>query len=743
MSSIVQVKITGDASGVSRAFKSATGDANDFGDHVDRQHKRVGSAFKGMALAAAGAFAAMGVGSFLKGALEEAEDAAKIGRVTDQLVKQTGASAWTSSKQIDQLATSISNKTGIDDEEVAAMQNVLLTYKNVRNEAGKNNDVFNRSIAVATDLSAVFGTDLTSATNMLGKALQDPEKGLAKLTKVGVTFTEEEKKKIKALQESGDMLGAQKVMLEAVEGQVGGTAAANATATQKLTTMWGNVKEQIGGYVLPVFEKVADFLIDNMPKAFDVAEAAVAKARVEFDKVRDVISRNRDTLSELLPVVGAFAATFAALMIAHKVGSALTAASAAMQALNLAMSANPIMLVILAIAALVAGVVYAYQHFEGFRDVVDKVGRFLKDLWLNDILPALTKAWDWISTNVIPNAVAGFQMLWDKLQAVGSWLLGAGLTAWNTVRDVIDSFVGWIQQHVGPVFDEFGQLVVAVWDKISAAASAVWSVLGPIVSTGIDVIKGAISVLWTVIQPAWELAWRYISSVLSGTWEMIKGVVSAAWNFVKGTIEAGLQIIKGIIQTVTGVITGDWDKAWNGIKNIVGGAWNGIIGVFQFAWGVITSVVSGGIETVRSFFDGFGDKIGSALSTLADVIKKPFVSAFNAVKSLWNSTVGGLSFTVPDWVPGLGGKGFSFPKMHSGGPVVRLPGETGNEVIRTLQVGERVISRSASSGSGSVVAAQVAPTIQITVQGSVISEQDLVRTIQDAIFRDARMGIAA
>src|SRR5215813_7295844 len=93
---------------------------------------------------------------------------------------------------------------------------------------------------------------------------------MAALTKNGVTFTEAQKKQIAALQKSGDLLGAQKIVLGAVEQQVGGTAKATATGADKMNVAWGETQESIGNALLPVLnallpvlQTVAEFVQKN------------------------------------------------------------------------------------------------------------------------------------------------------------------------------------------------------------------------------------------------------------------------------------------------------------------------------------------------------------------------------------------------------------------------------------------------------------------------------------------------
>ena len=92
--------------------------------------------------------------------------------------------------------------------------------------------------------------------------------------------------------------------------------------------------------------------------------------------------------------------------------------------------------------------------------------------------------------------------------------------------------------------------------------------------------------------------------------------------------------------------------------------------------------------------------IGTAFGKIAGFITRPFKSAFNAVSDAWNNTVGRLSWSVPSWVPIIGGNSISvphLPKFHAGGTV---PGIPGSEVMTVLQAGERVSGRGSAGGDG-------------------------------------------
>jgi hypothetical protein len=118
---------------------------------------------------------------------------------------------------------------------------------------------------------------------------------------------------------------------------------------------------------------------------------------------------------------------------------------------------------------------------------------------------------------------------------------------------------------------------------------------------------------------------------------------------------------------------------------------------WKYAWGGIKAVALG----VWNWLKDLPGRIGSVFVKVAEFIGRPFRAAFNAVANAWNSTVGRLRFTFPDWVPGLGGKTIAVPtlptfKFHAGG---RVPGAPGQEVMAVLQAGERVLPAGSDGAS--------------------------------------------
>lgn len=225
---------------------------------------------------------------FTKSLIVETREANKVSAITEATLKATGNAAGTTAEKINDLAIRISNKTAIDDEQIQSAANQLLTFKSIRNEVGPLNNIFDRATQAAVDLSAHGFGDLSATSIQMGKALENPVKGMTALARSGVTFSDEQKKVIKGLVESGDLLGAQKILLEAVEGQVGGTAEATATAGQRLRVVIANLKERIGKALVPTVDKIATMLATKLPLAIDKA----GKWMTSLGKIATPIFRN-------------------------------------------------------------------------------------------------------------------------------------------------------------------------------------------------------------------------------------------------------------------------------------------------------------------------------------------------------------------------------------------------------------------------------------------------------------------
>ncbi len=271
-------------------------------DGLDTNAKRAGGGMGALKFAAVGAgavIAAKAVYDFGKAAVDSAQEAAvadaRLQSIAESMGYIDGAYAGGISR-MNEYSSTLMKQIGVDDESIKATQAKLLTFKNLGVTMNETGGMFDRATKAAYDLaSAGFGSAEGNA-KQLGKALQDPVKGISALTRSGVTFTEAEKEKIKTLAESGRAGKAQELVMAAIEKQVGGTAAATATASGKMKVSFGELQEKIGTSILPVLSKLAD----TLTPLFEKLQEPIGKVA---DMLGGVLGKALDALTPVLPVL--------------------------------------------------------------------------------------------------------------------------------------------------------------------------------------------------------------------------------------------------------------------------------------------------------------------------------------------------------------------------------------------------------------------------------------------------------
>jgi hypothetical protein len=252
---------------------------------------KLGKSAKRLAKIGAAAFAAVGAGAVVMGKqlLDAGERAATSNARIEQITKSMGQFEGATDQVTDRLVT-LAEKTaklvGVDQNLIKEGQALLLTFKSVSADADTVGGVFDRATKAAIDLAAAGFGSVTTNSIQLGKALEDPVKGLAALGKSGVTFTKEQKELIKTLVETGRVSEAQEIILKAVETQVGGTAEATANASDRMKVAFSQLQESLGERLLPVFEKFATFFVDTLiPRMEEIYNKAAPYVLDAFRRV--------------------------------------------------------------------------------------------------------------------------------------------------------------------------------------------------------------------------------------------------------------------------------------------------------------------------------------------------------------------------------------------------------------------------------------------------------------------------
>ncbi len=158
-------------------------------------------------------------------------------------LESTESAAGLTSEQLQQIATDLQKVTNFSDEAVIKMESILLTFTKV------GGDVFPRATAAILDMSAKLGTDLKAAAIQVGKALNDPIKGITALAEAGVQFTPAQREMVESLVKIGQTAKAQAIILKELETQFGGSAEAARKASSgfdALQNAIGDLLEKLG-----------------------------------------------------------------------------------------------------------------------------------------------------------------------------------------------------------------------------------------------------------------------------------------------------------------------------------------------------------------------------------------------------------------------------------------------------------------------------------------------------------------
>jgi hypothetical protein len=377
----VNIVSTFDSKGIARAisdFKKLDGAGNKATFGLRTFDKGMTNTLKTVGKLAAGVGIAAGaIGFKLASAAYESQ---KVMKQTEAIIKATGGAAGVTAEQIAKLSGKLSMQIGVDDELIQKTANLLLTFKQVQNQTGENNNIFDRAIIAAQDLGNVFGS-ADAAAMQLGKALSNPVKGITALNRAGINFTDQQKAQIKTLVESGDVLGAQKIILAEVESQVGGTAAATATGFDRMKIAMGNVAEEFGAILIPYIERFANFVVQ--------------KVVPYLTKLSDVIGEKglgagfRMLAGDFLKVttnMGAFGNALLVLVTIFTTVRLVTiAATISAQLFGKTLLMNPIGIIVAAVIAFVVAMAALYVKFESVRKVVNMLGEVLKFVVMNAI----------------------------------------------------------------------------------------------------------------------------------------------------------------------------------------------------------------------------------------------------------------------------------------------------------------------------------------------------------------------
>ena len=331
--------------------------------------------------------------------------------------------------------------------------------------------------------------------------------------------------------------------------------------------------------------------------------------------------------------------------------AAAVGASGSFGLFNAVMSANPIVLVVGAIAALVAALAWFFtqtetgrQIWQGFMDWLSSawqsISSTLSGVW-NGIVETATTVWNNMMAVVTPiiQAVVDFiRSVWDGISLW--WTENQGLiqqtftTVWNAIQTVIQTVMPIIQSIIETAMNILAPFIEATWNNICTVVTTVWELIKIAIQTAMDVISGIIKAVMAIINGDWGTAWNAIKDVGEAIW---KGLSAAG----KAIFDGFAQILSNIWNTIKSVAS----SAWEGLKSTVLGLIDGLVQGAQRAWESMKQGVSDLVSNVTSIFDGIRNiDLWSAGKAILDGFLGGLKSAWSAVTDF----VGGIAGWIAD-----------------------------------------------------------------------------------------------
>lgn len=332
---------------------------------------------------------------------------------------------------------------------------------------------------------------------------------------------------------------------------------------------------------------------------------------------------------------------------------------------------------------------FILEQREAFFDAAIKVISALAEA-LPEIIPKVIEALLHVVTTLVQTLVELAPIL---LEGALQLLLGLVDAVLMVLPDVIAAIIDLLDVVIKALLEALPMIIEAGIELLLALVMGIVEAIPTLVQTVLELIpmliETLVGMLPMIIEGGIELILALVFGIIDAIpilietiIEMVPVIVEALINALPLIIKAGIQLvvglIKGIIKAIPkivklittggspGVIPSIIDALKKSIPRLIrsgidllGGLVRGIIKAIPKVMKAAKKVVM----RIINFYKKLPGKIGRAISGIARAISAPFRSAFNSVARLWNRSIGSLSFTVPSWVPGLGGRGFSFPKL--------------------------------------------------------------------------------
>lgn len=411
-----------------------------------------------------------------------------------------------------------------------------------------------------------------------------------------------------------------------------------------------------------VVQPVAEELTPAMKEAVDYVNANVAPAV--------------DWVSSHLPEIGLALGTLSAVLVAMNWGSlvaqfgkikgAITGFTTALGAVS-----GPVMAVIAIVAALAAGFMYLWQTNEDFRANVTAIWAELQASFselgagimqmINQLMPLIQQtaatvlsAFAQIASAVIPVLVELIGAILPVIIDLINQMLPILSQIVTAIMPVIIQLLNTILPIIMQIIQAVLPILIQILNMLTPILNMIVSLLTPILNLIISLVEPILNLIMSAITPLINIFMSLINTVLQPIMPILQAlaniftaVLGAAIQAIQPIVQSLISIFQGLINFITGVFSGSWSSAWSGVVQVFGGLWDGLVGL----------------------------------------VKAPINAVIGLVNSAINA-LNGISVTIPDWVPVVGGNTFginipNIPMLATGGFTdgVSIAGEEGMEAV--------------------------------------------------------------
>lgn len=354
------------------------------------------------------------------------------------------------------------------------------------------------------------------------------------------------------------------------------------------------------------------------------------------------------------------------------------------------------------------GIAIVQGMLNGILDAISAIGNWIYENIFSPFIEGFKNAFGIHSPSTVMEEMGNFlmegllngiQSLVDAVTEIWEFMKGIAISLWESVKEGISSIINGLNMVIVTVMNAISSTWTTVWNTVKSVAMTVWNGIKTTISTIINGISSVIQSVMNAIKSAWTTVWNAVKTVALNIWNGIKTTISTVINSVKTVISTALNAIKAI-----------WNTVWTGLKTTVVNIFNGI-------WTAIKNVINSILGGIEGMANGV-------------------INGINAVIGALNS----IHVSIPDWVPGLGGKSFgidlgylsnvSIPRLATGTVVppnnefLAVLGDNKREpeVVSPLSTIEQAVENAMRRNGGTGGVKELTIHVPVEIDGRVLFE---------------------